>query len=154
MYFCGIFGDEVREDVIYESRSKKKTFLVSFQPEKCEITCSCHFLEFQGILCGHAITVLIRHDVKVLPDKYILRRWRRDVSRAHMRVDMNYDGLVSTLGQLMYEKLCTSFALLADLATDDVVRATTLLEWIEDQCKEIMTSKSSSGSNVVSLHMT
>ncbi|XP_022854454.1 protein FAR-RED ELONGATED HYPOCOTYL 3-like [Olea europaea var. sylvestris] len=44
----------------------------------------------------HAITVLLRNNVKSLPDTYVLRKWTRDVVRAHTRIVVNYDGLSST----------------------------------------------------------
>lgn len=50
---------------------------------------------------------------------YILRRWRRDVSRAHNRVAVNYGGLINSPEQLRYDKICREFAQLADLAADD-----------------------------------
>ncbi|XP_022856494.1 protein FAR1-RELATED SEQUENCE 5-like [Olea europaea var. sylvestris] len=145
---------EVHEDVVYEERSTKKTFFVSFQRDKCEFTCSCHFFEFRGIICRHAIAVLIRNNVKKVPDRYILKRWRRDVSRAHTRVAVNYAGLVSTPGQLMYDKMCQRFTTLANMTADDSLRASAILDWIDMQCEQTMASKSSHGSNVIPLHST
>ncbi|XP_022897659.1 protein FAR-RED IMPAIRED RESPONSE 1-like [Olea europaea var. sylvestris] len=86
----------VRECIIYEGGRRRKTFAVSFQRDKCDIVCSCRLFEFRGILCRHAITVLNCNDVTYIPDRYILRRWRKDVIRAHTRVAVNYAGLVST----------------------------------------------------------
>ncbi|XP_022892296.1 protein FAR1-RELATED SEQUENCE 5-like [Olea europaea var. sylvestris] len=86
---------EVREDVVCGNRRTKKTFRVVLQKDTCDITCSCHLFEFRGIICRHTIAVLIRNDVTILPSRYILRRWRRDVSRAHTRVPVNYVGLPS-----------------------------------------------------------
>ncbi|XP_022888418.1 protein FAR-RED IMPAIRED RESPONSE 1-like isoform X1 [Olea europaea var. sylvestris] len=147
----GCFGTtyEVREDVMHDERRKKKTFFVSFQKEKCEIICSCHLFEFRGIICRHAIAVLIRNDVTSLPERYILRRWRRDISRAHTRVAVNYDGLVSTPEQLRYDNMCEAFARVADLAADDEGRTRMIMDWIEFQSKELVMTKSSSGSNAL-----
>ncbi|XP_022889311.1 protein FAR1-RELATED SEQUENCE 5-like [Olea europaea var. sylvestris] len=147
----GCFGTtyEVLEDIIYDERTKKKIFSVSFHRENCEIICSCHLFEFRGILCKHAIAVLIRNNVQSLPDCYILRRWRRDVSRAYTRVVVNYNGLVSTPEQLRYDKMCQSFASLANMVADDEVESGAIVEWIEDQCKKRLMS-----SNVLSPHIT
>ncbi|XP_022847495.1 protein FAR1-RELATED SEQUENCE 5-like [Olea europaea var. sylvestris] len=65
---------EICEEEINDERSKKKTFVVSFQKEDYETVCSCHLFEFRGIICRHMIAVLIRNDVKQLPERYILRR--------------------------------------------------------------------------------
>ncbi|XP_022845346.1 protein FAR1-RELATED SEQUENCE 2-like [Olea europaea var. sylvestris] len=119
---------EVWEDFMYEGRRKKKTFFVTFEKDSCEVVCSCHLFEFRGIVCRHAIAVLIRSDVNLLPERYILRRWRRDVSRAHARVSVNYDGLVSSLEQLRYNDMCRAFAQIADLAADDEGRARAIMD--------------------------
>ncbi|XP_022863478.1 protein FAR1-RELATED SEQUENCE 5-like [Olea europaea var. sylvestris] len=54
---------EVEEDVIYEDKVRKKKFTVWFRAEMCDIVCSCHLFEFRGILCRHAISVLMRNAV-------------------------------------------------------------------------------------------
>ncbi|XP_022857166.1 protein FAR-RED IMPAIRED RESPONSE 1-like [Olea europaea var. sylvestris] len=100
---------EVREDVVLHEHRKKKSFCVSFRRDTCELICSCHLFEFRGIICRHAIAILIRNDITSMPKRYILRRWRRDVSRAHSRIAVHYDGLVSSPGQLRYDEMCRIF---------------------------------------------
>ncbi|XP_022897741.1 protein FAR1-RELATED SEQUENCE 2-like [Olea europaea var. sylvestris] len=117
---------EVEEDVIYEDKVRKKKFTVWFRAEMCDIVYSCHLFEFRGILCRHAISVLMRNAVTSLLDRYILRRWRRDICRAHTRVSVNYAGLVSTPDQVRYENMCDEFATLAGIAANN-----------EDRCCEI-----------------
>ena len=41
------------------------------------ITCSCRKFEKWGILCCHLLRILFRKDVKLLPNKYILKRYTR-----------------------------------------------------------------------------
>ncbi|XP_022891883.1 protein FAR1-RELATED SEQUENCE 5-like [Olea europaea var. sylvestris] len=122
---------EVREDVIHDEHSRKKAFFFTFQRDKCEISCSCQNFEFRGIICKHMIAVLVRNDVKSIPERYILRRWRRDVTRAHTRVPVNYDGLISTLWQLKYDKMCQRFATLADLTAEDDAKSDAIIDWID-----------------------
>jgi len=44
-----------------------------------EIKCRCeHFGRF-GILCRHALKILIRKDFQEIPEQYILSGWRKDV---------------------------------------------------------------------------
>ncbi|XP_022857678.1 protein FAR-RED IMPAIRED RESPONSE 1-like [Olea europaea var. sylvestris] len=139
---------EVREDVLlYAEHRMKKIFSVSFTRDTCDIACSCHLFEFRGILCRHAIAVLIRNDVTVLPNKFILRRWRRDVSRAHTRVAIHYDGLISTPTQMRYDEMCQAFSEVVDLAADDEARARAVMEWIKVQAKELILTKSSNGAH-------
>jgi len=45
-----------------------------------EIQCTCQEFEASGILCRHVIRVLSLKNCFVLPDKYLLARWRRECS--------------------------------------------------------------------------
>ncbi|XP_022866195.1 uncharacterized protein LOC111385998, partial [Olea europaea var. sylvestris] len=117
---------EVREDVINDEHSKEKK---------------------------HMIALLVRNDVKSILERYILRRWRRDVSRAHTRVPVNYDGLISTPGQLKYDKICQRFATLADLTAEDEAKSDAIIDWIDSQCQEMMETNHSNN-NVLSPHTT
>ncbi|XP_019434789.1 PREDICTED: protein FAR1-RELATED SEQUENCE 11-like isoform X2 [Lupinus angustifolius] len=56
--------------------------LVSLIKEKDEesIHCSCREFEFCGILCRHAIQVLLKNDYFCLPEKYLPSRWRQESS--------------------------------------------------------------------------
>ncbi|XP_004490690.1 protein FAR1-RELATED SEQUENCE 5-like [Cicer arietinum] len=51
---------------------------VSFDRASTSITCSCRKFETFGILCSHVLKVFEANDVKVIPEKYILRRWTRE----------------------------------------------------------------------------
>ncbi|XP_073129240.1 protein FAR-RED IMPAIRED RESPONSE 1-like [Henckelia pumila] len=121
----------------------------------CDIEYSedgCNLFEFRGIICRHAIAVLIRNKFSVVPEQYILRRWRKDVSRLYMRVKINYNGWITTPGQLNYEKLCEAFTNVADMAADNDEETQKLLEWIESKASDLAISKlrSGCGRNLVS----
>ena len=45
-----------------------------------QIQCTCQEFEASGILCRHAIRVLSLKNCFILPDKYLLARWRREFS--------------------------------------------------------------------------
>ena len=53
---------------------------VSWDASNEEVFCSCHEFEFSGILCRHAIRVLVLHNYFRLPDKYLPKRWRQENS--------------------------------------------------------------------------
>ncbi|GER49388.1 FAR1-related protein [Striga asiatica] len=59
------------------------------------------------------------NDVVVVPDRYILGRWRKDINRAHTRVGVSYDGLDITQSQKRCDDMCRSFAEVADLVADE-----------------------------------
>ncbi|WCJ38215.1 hypothetical protein M5689_019288 [Euphorbia peplus] len=66
---------------IYEVTANQKSFhhIVTFNSLDSTIICSCKKFEFAGILCAHALHVLSNNDVKTIPDRYILRRWRKEI---------------------------------------------------------------------------
>jgi len=143
---------EVQEVIIFNEITKKKKFTVMFEGEKCYIVCSCHLFEFRGILCRHALSVLIRNDVELIPNSYILRRWRKDVCRAYTRVKINYNGWVSTPEQVRYDQLQSLSAKVANLVVDDEERTREFTELLENQLNNLTISipRTSYGSNLIS----
>ncbi|XP_022883688.1 protein FAR1-RELATED SEQUENCE 1-like [Olea europaea var. sylvestris] len=146
--FNGVTKYEVHEDIIVEKGKKKKTFTVCYRGDNYGIECNCHLFEFRGIICKHAISVLIRDDVSTLPERYVLRRWRRDVCRPYVQVSTMYDGLVSTADQLRYEQLCVAFTKMADMVATNEEQSKQLLGWIEFQTSKLAKSKC----NIVEVH--
>ncbi|GER26300.1 FAR1-related sequence 3, partial [Striga asiatica] len=113
------FGSEYKivEDVQHDGKIvKQKALVVAFNRGECEVFCSCHMFGFREILCKHAISALLLNHVWSVPDKYILRRWIRDVSRLYMRIKINYNGWIVAPGQERYDELCRDFTRLADIA--------------------------------------
>ena len=51
---------------------------MSFNRVSTSITCTCKKYDTFGILCSHALKVFELNDVKVIPNRYILRRWTRE----------------------------------------------------------------------------
>ncbi|XP_052172135.1 protein FAR1-RELATED SEQUENCE 1-like [Diospyros lotus] len=141
---------KVLEDIIFDERFKETKFSVDIDKKKYNFVCNCHMFEFKGIICKHMVTVLIRDGIISLPDKYILGWWRRDVSRSYTRVKINYNGWISTLSQLRYDKLCSVFAKLVDLVVDDEDSTQATMEWMESQLTALRKSntKPSCGSNI------
>ncbi|VFQ71301.1 unnamed protein product [Cuscuta campestris] len=123
----------VGEDVIGEGFHKRKNFKVEFDRETNFAKCECHLFEFRGTICRHCLCVLIQNDVKVLPDTYILSRWRRDIKRSYTVVRMEYDGLPRTVEQRRYDMLCAKFQELAQIAADDEERTKDIVSWIDKQ---------------------
>ncbi|XP_075660953.1 protein FAR1-RELATED SEQUENCE 1-like [Castanea sativa] len=57
---------------------KPKDRRVIWNPFEKIVSCSCRKFERGGILCSHALKILDVMDIKVLPEKYILKRWTKD----------------------------------------------------------------------------
>ncbi|XP_021857779.2 protein FAR1-RELATED SEQUENCE 7-like [Spinacia oleracea] len=55
-----------------------KEYQVLSDPLTETISCSCKIFERLGILCAHALKVLDTMNIKLVPAKYILKRWTRE----------------------------------------------------------------------------
>jgi zinc finger SWIM domain-containing protein 3 len=55
-----------------------KCFQVIFNHVDQSVSCNCNKFGKWGVLCGHALKVLDVMDIKLLPEKYIIRRWTRE----------------------------------------------------------------------------
>ncbi|XP_028778696.1 protein FAR1-RELATED SEQUENCE 5-like [Neltuma alba] len=59
---------------------------VKFKPDTHDIFCTCGMFETTGILCCHILKVYESKDVRIMPEKYIMKRWTRKA-----RSDVVYD---------------------------------------------------------------
>ena len=51
---------------------------VMWNPLDETLSCSCRKFELFGILCRHGLKVLDVLAIKLIPNRYIMNRWRRD----------------------------------------------------------------------------
>ncbi|KAK2641451.1 hypothetical protein Ddye_023214 [Dipteronia dyeriana] len=126
-----------------EDKHRSVDFIVHLNEVNCEVNCNCRLFESKGILYQHAIAVLIRHGIFCVPDKYILRHWRKDVKRCHTKVKISYDNWdVKPEGQ-RFDKLCNSFYEVADLATNNEETFCMVMEAID--CLKVKLTLDGSG---------
>ncbi|WOK94403.1 protein FAR1-RELATED SEQUENCE 5-like isoform X2 [Canna indica] len=76
LFRCGEVGT-ISEYKITVGENPKE-YLVRLDSTDCSIACSCKKFEFVGIQCGHVLKVLDVRNIKELPERYFLKRWRRD----------------------------------------------------------------------------
>ncbi|XP_071700129.1 protein FAR1-RELATED SEQUENCE 4-like [Rutidosis leptorrhynchoides] len=148
----GYIEYEVIEDVIDNENLMKKHFSVWFKKgdsvEECDIRCICRLFEFRGMLCRHVLTVLTTENVYLIPSKYILQRWRKDIKRRHTKVKVNYsDWVVSDVGR-RYDKMCHAFSEVADLASDLDEKCSLVLDRVNELKSEILGEKTNNGSTM------
>ncbi|XP_062112857.1 protein FAR1-RELATED SEQUENCE 2-like [Humulus lupulus] len=98
-------------------KQKEMTYNVQFNNETCEVKCACRLFEFK-ILCRHALSVLIQEHVKIVPGKYIVPRWRKDIKRCHTRIKVNYNEWSGRFETRRYDKLQTKFYEVANWAAE------------------------------------
>jgi len=100
---------------------KKVCFTVYCNEPSCEVNCSCCRFESRGILCRHAISVLVTlDDVTLLPKKYFLNRWRKDLKRPYKLIKSSYDPLSGNPSAERYSDLCKDMFALAAIAAPTV----------------------------------
>lgn len=57
-------------------------------------SCECGYFEHVGILCCHTIRLMIRYEIKQIPEVHVLTRWTcnaKDVVPEHMRFSSSKD---------------------------------------------------------------
>nr|GFB24943.1 FAR1 DNA binding domain, zinc finger, SWIM-type, MULE transposase domain, FHY3/FAR1 family [Tanacetum cinerariifolium] len=86
-----IYKEEGKETVIQE-KDKVVDYKVVRNPEDSSVECTCrHFLRY-GFLCRHVFCVLKNCNIEVILERYILRRWRRDLIPRALRRNTNRYG--------------------------------------------------------------
>jgi zinc finger SWIM domain-containing protein 3 len=60
-------------------------YTVIFNSADDTVVCNCMKFENVGYLCGHALKVLDNWNIKVVPSRYILKRWTKDTRLGRVR---------------------------------------------------------------------
>jgi hypothetical protein len=106
---------------ISDSYMKKVCFTVYYNEPSCEVNCSYHLFESRGILCRHVMDVLtICEDVKLLPKKYFLNRWKKDLERPYELIKSSYDPLSGNPTADRYVELSKKMLKLAAIVAPNV----------------------------------
>ncbi|XP_052619892.1 protein FAR1-RELATED SEQUENCE 5-like [Lactuca sativa] len=111
--------------IVQHNNSKsdfKIEFKVEIKVEEKEINCSCEHFKRMGVLCRHAFTIIMRCGVKEIPERYILKGWRKDVISRNYR----FSSVQSDSGDCENVKLVNdsyySFESCLDIVRDDKKR--------------------------------
>ncbi|XP_031287102.1 protein FAR-RED IMPAIRED RESPONSE 1-like [Pistacia vera] len=106
----------VKEVVMVGETCRSVPFVVCYDDRGCDVLCNCRLFEFRGIICRHAITVLLHKEIYHIPEKFILRRWRKNVYRCHTKIRVSYNSWSMTTEGEQFDQLSNSFSEVADLA--------------------------------------
>ncbi|KAJ4746446.1 Protein FAR1-RELATED SEQUENCE 5 [Rhynchospora pubera] len=77
MLYNSMESGTVAEYRIVEGSSFKE-YYVRVDSSDWSAVCTCRKFEFVGIQCGHVLKVLDVCNIKEVPERYFLKRWRRD----------------------------------------------------------------------------
>ncbi|KVI00977.1 Zinc finger, PMZ-type, partial [Cynara cardunculus var. scolymus] len=74
-------AEDYRSDGMGETNDGSKCWFPNVVKNKIENSydCSCNCFVRNGILCRHALKVMLNDEVDRIPDKYILHCWKRDL---------------------------------------------------------------------------
>jgi hypothetical protein len=135
----GISTYQVMERVeVSDAYTKKVRFIVYYNDPSCEVNCSCCLFESRGILCKHVISVLTTlEDVELLPEKYFLNRWRKDLKRPYKLIKSSYDPLSSNPTAERYAELSKNMLKLAAIAAPNVDHCTEVQSYVDMLTKKL-----------------
>ncbi|XP_057512798.1 protein FAR1-RELATED SEQUENCE 6-like [Actinidia eriantha] len=126
---------------------RKVVYDVLYNEAECDVRCLCHLFEFRGILCRHTIAVLVDQDVKEVPLRYILTRWRKDIKRNHTYVKSSYDNSSDTKHMKLYNMLCNRFHNIAEIGAETDDNSDILMKILDDAEEIMLKRKSFCGSS-------
>ncbi|KAI8562748.1 hypothetical protein RHMOL_Rhmol03G0058900 [Rhododendron molle] len=143
---------EVKEWITYgeEETRIQVPFIVDFNAETNEAHCNCRLFEYRGMVCRHQLTVWSQMGVERVPDKYVLRRWNKNVKRVHTKIRINYDNSSTSIEARRHDNMCNLFNEVADLAEDSQEKYDKVMARLLELKGELIESSIVCGSNVIS----
>ncbi|XP_020112575.1 protein FAR-RED ELONGATED HYPOCOTYL 3-like isoform X1 [Ananas comosus] len=63
------------------------SFIVTSSPSMEKVNCSCKFFEFSGLLCSHALKVMLHVRMHEIPSHYIIKRWTKDAKKGSSSIN-------------------------------------------------------------------
>ncbi|KAI8535765.1 hypothetical protein RHMOL_Rhmol10G0199200 [Rhododendron molle] len=144
---------KVKEDITFgegeETWTRCVPFTVEFNGEINEANCNCRLFEFRGMVCRHQLMVFHERRVQRVPEKYVLRRWRKNLKRAHTKIRINYDNSSSTIEARRHDNMCNLFNEVADLAEDSQEKYDKVMGRLQELKRELIESLIVCKSNMV-----
>lgn len=95
---------------------KDFVYSVLYKEEGCFLKCNCRSFESKGLLCAHILIVASMKDVRRFHERYLLRRWRKDVHRRYKRIFFDEGYPHMTIEFAKFKELEKIFNDVADIA--------------------------------------
>ncbi|XP_028126919.1 protein FAR-RED IMPAIRED RESPONSE 1-like [Camellia sinensis] len=109
----------VKEAVLVGEKMKTVEFVMYFNATECELHCMCRWFEFRGIMCAHAITMLLERYIYQVPDQYIVSRWRKDIERGYTCIPTTYTKARAVLNAKLHDKYHKMLDEIIEIAAND-----------------------------------
>lgn len=82
--------------------------------------CTCALFELRSILCMYSIYMLLTKKVIMLPKRYFLDRWWKDLKRRHTMLKSSIGAFGGNPNAERHDRMCKNFDELASLISDNV----------------------------------
>ncbi|XP_035549729.1 protein FAR1-RELATED SEQUENCE 5-like [Juglans regia] len=123
---------DVLDEISIDDCNKIVHYTLYYNEEECELKCTCALFETRGILCRHALKVFQLSRINVLPDKYVLDRWRKDEKRRYTLIKSSYDDLRASGDARRYEMVVSRCMKLATKISPSDERVNAFLRYVDD----------------------
>ncbi|XP_018857367.2 protein FAR1-RELATED SEQUENCE 5-like [Juglans regia] len=123
---------QVLDEISTDDHIKTLDFCVYYNEEKVEVKCTCALFQMRGILCRHALRVCQLKKINVLPDVYVLDRWRKDLKRTYTLVRSSYDDQRDRADARNYERVLKRCSKLATKISSDNEKISAFLRVVDE----------------------
>ncbi|XP_050918649.1 protein FAR-RED IMPAIRED RESPONSE 1 [Lathyrus oleraceus] len=106
------------EEILVGDIHKERVLKVVLDKENHDFKCECSLFEFRGIVCRHVLSVCSQERIIILPEKYVLTRWKKNIKRKHSYIKTSY-GVTELKPQMdRFDKLCKHFYEVAEVVAE------------------------------------
>ncbi|GAB2297826.1 hypothetical protein Dimus_031912 [Dionaea muscipula] len=127
----------VEQDILVDKEHdfrKTVNFIVHFNEDSKDTNRTCRMFESARIPCTHMICIWKNKKLSVVPDKYILHRWRKDVVRSHMKMKVSYSNWQTKQEWRRYDCLKQKF----NEGADQVIHSEEMSVWLDGKLDDII----------------
>lgn len=115
-----------------------KDYKVLFDSSTMEVNCICRLFDWKGFLCRHAFKVLFKRNLTLVHERYILRRWRKDVEREHGNIKLLGIGGKWTSEMERSKRIESKFYSIIDNVIDSIQKCHYVENVIENVSKDLL----------------
>ncbi|XP_056690276.1 protein FAR1-RELATED SEQUENCE 1-like [Spinacia oleracea] len=115
-----------------------KDYKVLFDSSTMEVNCICRLFDWKGFLCRHAFKVLFKRNLTLVHERYILRRWRKDVEREHSNIKLLGIGGKWTSEMERSKRIESKFYSIIDNVIDSIQKCHYVENVIENISKDLL----------------
>ncbi|KAL5796150.1 hypothetical protein ACOSQ2_000970 [Xanthoceras sorbifolium] len=134
---------------------QSREYRVTFNSADDTVVCDCRKFEYVGFLCSHALKVLDHRNIKVVPSRYILKRWTKVARIGSVRESSDFIQHENSklVAARRYKDLCRSILNISARAADSEEAfqfASRQLEEVIERVERILTLKTEEAQGITS----